>query len=129
MSMRGEVLIAIMNDPADLSVARDQHWYRIPAPSVERFLKDRWPPEWLAFYQTQVFGNEAHAVRYYARVLDIRKVSRKNLFPTEVQSEKTERYYHKLILSPLECLRQPIRSRRLRRIVFIPTTIHNWRTL
>jgi len=76
-----DALVAIMNDPADLAIARDQHWYRIPVASVHRFLKDRWPPKYLAFYQTQVFGNEAFAVNYYAQVLDTNEVSRKELFP------------------------------------------------
>jgi hypothetical protein len=42
---RGEVLVAIMNDPADFAIAQEQHWYRIPVYSVKRFLKERWPPE------------------------------------------------------------------------------------
>ncbi len=76
MSTRGEVLVAIMHNPLDLVIARDQHWYRIPVPSAEKLLKERWPPQWLAFYQTKIFGDEAYAVSYYARVLDIRKVFR-----------------------------------------------------
>jgi len=118
-----DALVAIMNDPADLAIARDQHWYRIPVASVHRFLKDRWPPKYLAFYQTQVFGNEAFAVNYYAQVLDTNEVSRKELFPEEKSSEKTDRSYYKLTLSPLEHVPHPIQSRRLRRIVFIPTTV------
>ena len=30
MGARGEVLVAIMNNPLDFAIARDQHWYRIP---------------------------------------------------------------------------------------------------
>ena len=76
MGVRGEVLVAIMNNPLDWVIARDQHWYRIPLSSVENLLKERWPPQWLAFYQTKDFGDEAHAVNYYARVLHIRKAFR-----------------------------------------------------
>lgn len=68
MSARGEVLIAIMNDLLDMDIARNQHWYRIPVHSVKKLLKERWPPQWLAFYQTKDFGDEAHAVNYYARL-------------------------------------------------------------
>ncbi|RMF31856.1 MAG: DUF559 domain-containing protein [Chloroflexi bacterium] len=123
---RGEVLVAIVNNRRDFAIARDQHWYRIPVHSVERFLKSRWPPQWLAFYQTKVFGKEAYAVRYYARVLDIRQVSRRDLFPDEPRSEKTAKRYYQLLLSPLQQLPQPILSLRLRRIVFIPTTWHKF---
>jgi len=121
-SRRGEVLVAILNKPSDLAIAREKSWYRIPVRSVQRFLKDRWPPEWLAFYQTKVFGSERYSVRYYARVVDGRIVFRHQLFPDEPINEKTNKRYYQLMLSPLRQLPQPIPSLRLRRIVFIPTT-------
>jgi len=124
MGSRGEVLVAIMNNLLDLAIARDQHWYRIPVRSVENLLKARWPPQWLAFYQTKVFGDEAYAVNYYAHVRDIRQVFRWQLFPNEPHDEKGKRRYHQLLLSPLQRLPKPILSRRWRRIVFIPTTWH-----
>lgn len=123
---RGEVLVAIMNNLLDFAIARDQHWYRIPVRSVENRLKTCWPPQWLAFYQTKVFGSEAHAVKYYARVLDIRQVSRWQLFPNEPRDEKGRKRYYQLILSPLQRLPYPILSRRWRYIVFIPTTWHKF---
>ena len=119
---RGEVLVAIMNKPSDFAIAREQQWYRIPVRSVERFLKERWPPEWLAFYQTKVFGSERYSVRYYARVVDIRTVFRHQLFPHEPINDRTNKQYYQLMLSSLQKLPQPIPSLRLRRIVFIPTT-------
>ncbi|MBL7184157.1 MAG: hypothetical protein ISS50_06875 [Anaerolineae bacterium] len=126
MEPRGEVLVAIMNNLLDFAIARDQHWYRIPVRSVERWLKDRWPPQWLAFYQTKVFGDEAYAVNYYTCVLDIRQVSRWQLFPNEPHDKKGKRRYYQLILSPLQQLPKPILSLRWRRIVFIPTTWHKF---
>jgi len=129
-----------MNNLLDMVIARDQHWYRIPVSSVEKILKERWPPQWLAFYQTKIFGDEAYAVNYYARVLGIRTAFRWELFPDEAPSrltsrnggrdgaseqpkdEKGLRRYYQLLLSPLQRLPQPVLSRRWRRIVFIPTT-------
>jgi very-short-patch-repair endonuclease len=122
IAVRGEVLVAIMNDLLDMGIARDQHWYRIPVQSVEHLLKDRWPPQWLAFYQTKAFGSEAYVVNYYAQVLDIRNVFRWQLFPNEPHDKKALQRYYQLLLSPLRCLPRPILSRRRRRIVFIPTT-------
>jgi very-short-patch-repair endonuclease len=122
VSQRGEVLVAIMNDPLDFKRARDEHWYRIPVESAEKWLKRAWPPQWLAFYQTLVFHNEAHAVNYVARVLDIREVFRWQLFPDHPHDAKGRRRYYQFLLAPLHRLSQPILSRRLRRIVFIPTT-------
>ncbi|MGQ9546805.1 MAG: endonuclease domain-containing protein [Dehalococcoidia bacterium] len=119
---RGEVLVAIMNNLLDFAIARDEHWYRIPVHVVESRLKKRWPPQWLAFYQTRVFGSEAYAVNYYSRVLAIRKVFRWQLFAEQPHDEKGKQRYYKLWLSPLQRLPQPILSRRWRLIVFIPTT-------
>jgi len=45
MAARGEVLVAIINDPLDFGIARDQHWYRIPVSSADKWLRHRWPPE------------------------------------------------------------------------------------
>jgi very-short-patch-repair endonuclease len=122
MTALGEVLVAIMNSRLDYAVARDQHWYRIPVGSARRRLKERWPPQWLAFYQTKVFGSEAYAVNYYARVLDIRERYRWQLFPDQPRDERSQRTYYQLILDELQRLPAPIPSRRWHRIVFIPTT-------
>jgi very-short-patch-repair endonuclease len=122
MPSRGEVLVAILNNLLDFAVVRDQHWYRIPVSSVDKWLRGRWPPQWLAFYQTKVFGDEAHAVNYYARVLGVRRRHRWELFPDQPRDERSQRRYFQLILEPLRRLPRPILSRRWRRIVFIPTT-------
>jgi very-short-patch-repair endonuclease len=122
MFRSGEVLVAIVNNHQDFAIAQTQHWYRIPVSSVKKFLRKRWPPEWLAFYQTKVFGQEAFAIRYYAKVIDIQEVGRADLFPNEPPHEKSHKRYYKLALSPLATLPQPIASYRRRRITFISTT-------
>ena len=68
---RGEVLVAIVNNLEDMRLASEAGWYRIPVSSTDKWPKDRW----LAFYQTKIFGPEAHAVNYYTPVRDIRIVS------------------------------------------------------
>jgi very-short-patch-repair endonuclease len=128
MTRQGEVLVAILNNRADMAIAQEQHWYRIPVSSVEKFLKRRWPPEWLAFYQTSVFGNEKYTVNFCAKVLDITICDRCQLFPLEPPNAKSHKRYCKLILSPLQKLPQPIVSHRQRRITFIPTTLHKLTT-
>jgi very-short-patch-repair endonuclease len=126
MSNRGKVLVAIMNNLLDFGLARDKHWYRIPVSSAEKWLAERWPPKWLAFYQTKVFGAEAYGVHYYARVLDIREKRRWELFPEQPRDQRSQRRYWQLILDDLHRLPRPILSRRWRRIVFIPTTWHKF---
>lgn len=115
---RGELLVAIINAPSDFEILKTQGWYRIPVDTAPK----RWPPRWLAFYQTKIFGDEAHAVRYYGGVARINRAPRHVLFPDEPENPKSSRMYYQVHLRSLEQRYQPIPSRRLRRIVFIPTT-------
>jgi len=114
----GEVLVSILNNPADLSILQQEGWYRIPIRSAPR----RWPPVWLAFYQTSVFDHEAYAVRYWGKVAAIEKAKRTDLFPDEPANPKTSKEYYQLRLERLEVLSTPILSHKPRRILFIPTT-------
>jgi very-short-patch-repair endonuclease len=114
----GELLVAIMNTPSDFEILKTQGWYRIPVDTAPK----RWPPQWIAFYQTKVFGDEAHAVRYYGRVARINRAPRHVLFPEEPENPKSGRLYYQVHISSLEERYHPIISRRWRRIVFIPTT-------
>lgn len=120
--MKGELLVAIINSQQDFRILCEQSWYRIPISSMEKWLISRWPPQWIAFYQTKVFKDEAYSVRYYAEVREIRKVHRRDLFPNEPPGPKRNKTYYQLFLEPLQALPQPIFSRRWRRIVFISST-------
>lgn len=125
---RGEVLVAILNSLEDMKLAGEAGWYRIPVASVQKWLHDRWPPRWLAFYQTKIFDAEAYAVNYYAPVRQVRLVSRLDLFPgTPRDHPKANRRYYQLLLGDLRPLERPILSHRLRRIVFIPTSYAKFR--
>ncbi|MBD2056311.1 hypothetical protein H6F88_09815 [Oculatella sp. FACHB-28] len=125
---RGEVLVAILNNVQDMKIACEQHWYRILVESVEKFLKQHWAPEWLAFYQTKVFGNEGYAVNYYARVQNICKVYRCELFPDEALNEKSQRQYYQLKILALQRLNRAVVSDLRHRISFIPTTLEKLKT-
>lgn len=118
---RGEVLVAIINNRHDWHYAYDDLWYRVPVSSVRQFLKQRWPPQWLAFYQTKAFGEEAYSVRYYSRVVGIERKTRRELLPNDPPGDKSDREYYQLRLEPLRKLPVPIPSARRRRVTFIPT--------
>jgi hypothetical protein len=129
MTRRGEVLVAVMNSLADWDLACTQRWYRIPTTQVETLKQQGyWSPQWLAFYQTKVFGAEAYAIKYYAQVNQIREVYRWELFPDKLSDARSEERYYKLEWSSLETLEHPIVSQRLRRITFIATTWHQFST-
>lgn len=115
---RGEVLVAIMNNKADFAILQERLWYRIPVDTAPK----RWPPRWLAFYHTKVFGEMAYSIQYYGRVRDIRVVERRQLFPHEFPNPKSDRKYYQVFLKSMEPLSEPIYSARWRRIVFISTT-------
>jgi len=120
--VRGAAVVAIMRDRLDFNLALNEHWYRIPMDNVKKWLRDWWVPEWLAFYQTKVFGPEAYAIHWYARVRGVRRVQRKELFPDERSDPKADRWYYQVLLSDLKRLPSPIFSRRQRRIIFIRST-------
>jgi very-short-patch-repair endonuclease len=123
-SNRGEVLVAIMNNVRDWRIALEEGWYRVPIDSAPR----RWPPDVVAFYKTKIFGEDAFSVKHFARVKEIQVAGRADLFPEEGSSGKSGRQYYRLWLETMEELPEPIPSLRLRRLVFIPTTMHKLET-
>src|SRR3954471_2127791 len=113
------LLVAILNRPRDFAAARDEGWYRIPLARAPRALH----AEYLAFYQTAVFGSERWAVRYLAPVRAVDITTRATLLPAEASHPRANERYYRFAIGPLLALAVPLLSRRLRRIAFIPTTI------
>lgn len=113
------VLVAVLNSPRDFAIARDLGWYRIPVKRAPR----RVAAEYLAFYQTRAFGDEGWAVNYLAPVRRFRIASRAELLPDEPDHPRATESYYKIEIGPLQRLAQPVPSRSLRRITFIPTTL------
>src|SRR3990172_1860990 len=118
MQPDSSVLIAVMNSPRDFEIARDEGWYRIPQRSAPKFF----PPEFVAFYFTKPFEQDAYSVHWYAKVRGHELVSRRELFPGEADHPHADHVYYKLQLGPLVELPHPIPSKRWRRLTFILTT-------
>jgi len=114
-----KILVAIMNNRRDLEIARAQGWYRIPVKHAPPYLDD---VQWLAFYQTRVFGDEKWSINYYARLRGHELVTRRDLLPEESSHPRADERYYKLQLGPLQKRQTPIVSRRWRRITFFYTT-------
>lgn len=113
------VLVGVMPDPRDLDIARDQHWYRIPA----RHASDGIHAEYVAFYFTKKFSPDLRwAIHYYARRTGHELVRRVDLLPEESDHPRAGDTYFKLQLGPLKRKSPPIVSVRWRRITFIQTT-------
>jgi hypothetical protein len=112
------VLVAVMNKPRDLQIARLFGWYRIPLQTAPKTVR----VDWLAFYQTKAFGDERWSVRYAAAVRGHELVTRAELLRDEPDHLRAEEPYYKLQIGPLQELSRPIPSRRWRRFTFLYTT-------
>jgi hypothetical protein len=103
------LLVAIMNNRLDMLTAQEDHWYRIPVKSQRKWLARRWPPQWIAFYQTKLFDSERYSVRHFARVLKIRERSGYELLPERgPNTEKGQERYYQLVLGELQSRPEPI---------------------
>jgi len=118
-----ELLVGIINSVSDFEIIRDKRWYRIPIEKADKFLKKRWPPKWIAFYQSGGIKNHPFMIRHYAKISEIKKAARKTLFPDEKNNSKSNNIYYKFSFNELLTLPKPILSRRWRRIVFIQTKL------
>lgn len=119
---QNNVLVALMNNKKDFLIAQEKGWYRIPVKSAPKNIREEIPVKYLAFYQTKIFGVEKFTIKWYAEIKNIAKVFRKDLFQDEPQNSKSNKEYYKIEFDKLLQLKQPIVSKKGRRILFIPTT-------
>lgn len=114
------VLVAVLPSPADLVTADQLGWYRVPVARAPAQLG----ADYLAFYQTGAFpAGEKWQVSTLAAVRAVRIMTRAELLPDHHDHPRAQARYFRVDIGPLWRLPQPIPSRRLRRITFIPTTL------
>jgi hypothetical protein len=113
------VLVAIMNNPRDFEIARDEGWYRVPARHAPQSTTEA---AVLALYFTKAFDDEKWSIRWYGAVRGHELARRRDLFPGESDHPRADEPYYKLQLGPLIELELPIYSLRWRRITFIETS-------
>ncbi|HVF09956.1 MAG TPA: DUF559 domain-containing protein [Abditibacteriaceae bacterium] len=119
-----QVLVAWMPDRRDFAIARDEHWYRIPVKSAPSAVV----ADCIGFYHSQAFGEQAWGVHYCAQIKKRQIVKRIELLPGEPHHPRAEADYYRLELGELQHLVRPILSRRQRRVIFLPTTLHKFET-
>ncbi len=112
------VLVAVINQPRDLEIARVLGWYRIPHKSAPKTVQ----VDWLAFYQTAAFGAEKWAVHYCAPVRGHELVTRAELFRNEPDHPRAQELYYKIQLGQLCALPRPLPTSQWRRVTFVYTT-------
>ena len=121
LARRRTVLVAVLNNEADLQRADEEGWYRIPQRRAPR----RIAADFLAFYQTGAFGEQPQActVTYYATTRRYHLLTRRELLPQAEHHPRADDYYYRIDIGPLQKLACPIPSATLRRITFIHTTL------
>ncbi len=112
------ILVAVMNDPRDLEIARLLGWYRIPLRSAPKVIA----VDYLAFYQTAAFAENKWRIQHIAPVRGHELATRLELLRDEPDHPQAQREYFKIQLGPLESLPNPILASKWRRITFLYTT-------
>ena len=112
------ILVAVINNPRDLEIARLLGWYRIPLRSAPKVVV----VDYLAFYQTGAFGDEKWRIQYIAPVRGHELVTRAELLRDEPDHPRASQEYYKIQLGPLTTLSRPILAEKWRRITFFYTT-------
>jgi hypothetical protein len=112
------VLVAVVNNPRDLEIARLLGWYRIPLRTAPKVIA----VDYLAFYQTGAFGDEKWRIKCIAPVRGHELTTRAELLRTEPDHPHAKEEYYKIQLGALEPLEQSILAYTWRRITFLYTT-------
>lgn len=113
------VLVGVVNNARDFEIARDQHWYRIPLKRAPRQIA----AEYLALYQTGVFGAQGQRIEYFAPILRYHLATRAELLPDQPDHPRASEQYFKLEIGPLQRLERPIPNSTQPRLTFIYTTL------
>ncbi len=112
------ILVAVINDPRDMEIARLLGWYRIPLRSAPKVVA----VDFLAFYQTAAFGEEKWRIEFVAPVKGHELTTRAELLRDEPDHPSARHEYYKIQIGPLERLSQPILAEGWRRVTFFYTT-------
>mgnify|MGYP001085879267 FL=1 len=112
------VLVAVVNDPRDLEIARLLGWYRIPLRTAPKVVA----VDYLAFYQTGAFGGQRWRIQSVAPVRGHELATRAELLRDEPDHPRAKEEYYKVQLGPLEQLARPILAETWRRVTFLYTT-------
>jgi hypothetical protein len=112
------VLVAVINNPRDMEIARLLGWYRIPLRTAPKVIG----VDYLAFYQTGAFGDEKWRIQYIAPVRGHELTTRAELLKAEPDHPRAKEEYYKVQIGSLERLSQPILAETWRRITFLYTT-------
>ncbi|HNE03570.1 MAG TPA: hypothetical protein PLT08_03565 [Anaerolineales bacterium] len=112
------ILVCLMPTPRDMEIARLLGWYRIPLKSAPKVVS----VDYLAFYQPASFGERGGQVEYIAQVRGHELTTRGELLKDEADHPRAKEEYFKLQLGNLEKLKEPVRTDKWKRLIFLYST-------
>ena len=112
------ILVAVINHPRDLEIARVLGWYRIPLRSAPKVIAI----DYLAFYQTAAFEDQKWRIQYLAAYRGHELTTRLELIRDEPEHPHAHQEYYKVQVGPLVPLPQPVLADSWRRVTFFYTT-------
>jgi len=107
------VLVGVLKNRRDLNILLTENWYRIPVAHAPTRHFD-----YLAFYETALFGRQGKRIQYYARVLNYQTKRRSDLLPDESSHPKARDYYLRVRIGKIKKLPRPIKNIIPRRVSF-----------
>jgi hypothetical protein len=112
------ILVAVINQPRDMEIARLLGWYRIPLRTAPKVIA----VDHLAFYETGALGGGKGKIQYTAPVRGHELTTRGELLRDEPDHPRAREEYYKIQLGPLERLPQTILAGKWHRVTFLYTT-------
>ncbi len=121
MNPEDAVLVGVVSRKRDFEIARDQHWYRIPAKQAPNGITAKYIA--LFFSSAKTFGEQASTIAYYAEISGYELARRRDLLPDESPHARDDEEYYKLQFRELIERTPPIVNKpRPHRFAFIYTT-------
>jgi len=113
------LLVGVINRKRDLTIAREEGWYRIPQRKMPRGIN----AEYLAFFLSgTVFKERSGGIHYYAERKGLELAYRRDLLPREADHPRAGEVYYKVQLGEFIEKSPPILNPDRRTITFIHTT-------
>ncbi len=112
------VLVCLLPTPRDLEIARLLGWYRIPLRTAPKVVA----VDYLAFYQPSTFGERGGQIEYVAPVRGHELTTRGELLKDEMNHPRSKEEYYKIQIGGLEKLKEPVKSEKWKRLIFLYTT-------
>lgn len=112
------VLVGVINRKADLQLAQEQRWYRIPQARFPRGIH----AEYIAFFLSRAFKEQNGAIHFFAERTGLELAYRRDLLPDETQHPNANESYYKVQLGVLQVKQPPILNPTKRTITFVHTT-------